>query len=179
MKRLLPALLAATCLIGIPAVAQNVPDIAFDSAANALTTPDDIYLGEVSGVAMDSKGNIYVYNRTGHPTITLGGANETYAGFTNNQVITASQTGTAPTPRAAPPKAARPRAARPRRSGRASAALTRSTACAGRRRPLRFHRAAAAPSRSNRGSGFTRNSTYKSPGLACRRKDAGSGGSKT
>jgi hypothetical protein len=74
MKRLLPALLAATCLIGIPAVAQNVPDIAFDSAANALTTPDDIYLGEVSGVATDSKGNIYVYNRTGHPTITLGGA---------------------------------------------------------------------------------------------------------
>ena len=45
MKRLLPALLAATCLLGIPAVAQNVPDIAFDSAANALTTPDDIYLG--------------------------------------------------------------------------------------------------------------------------------------
>lgn len=74
MKRFLPLLLAATFLAGFPAAAQNVPDIQFDSAANALTTPDDIYLGEVGGVASDSKGNVYVYTRTGHPTITLGGA---------------------------------------------------------------------------------------------------------
>jgi outer membrane protein assembly factor BamB len=74
MKRILPLLLAATFLAGFPAAAQNVPDIQFDSAANALTTPDDIYLGEVSGVATDSKGNVYVYTRTGHPTISLGGA---------------------------------------------------------------------------------------------------------
>jgi hypothetical protein len=74
MKRFLPLLLAAACLAYFPAAAQNVPDIQFDSAANALTTPDDIYLGEVGGVATDSKGNIYVYTRTGHPTITLGGA---------------------------------------------------------------------------------------------------------
>jgi len=74
MKRFLPLLLAAACLAYFPAAAQNVPDIQFDSAANALTTPDDIYLGEVSGVATDSKGNVYVYTRTGHPTISLGGA---------------------------------------------------------------------------------------------------------
>jgi len=74
MKRFIPMLLAATCLAGFPAVAQNVPEIAFDSAANALTTPDDIYLGEVGGVATDSKGNIFVYTRTGHPTVSLGGA---------------------------------------------------------------------------------------------------------
>ncbi len=74
MKRFLPFLLAATCLFGLSAAAQDVPDIQFDSAANALTTPDDIYLGEVGGVATDSKGNVYVYTRTGHPTITLGGA---------------------------------------------------------------------------------------------------------
>jgi len=74
MKRFLPLLLAASFLAGFPAAAQNVPDIQFDSAANALTTPDDIYLGEVGGVATDSKGNVYVYTRTGHPTITLGGA---------------------------------------------------------------------------------------------------------
>jgi outer membrane protein assembly factor BamB len=74
MKRFLQLLLAATCLAGFPAAAQNVPDIQFDSAANALTTPDDIYLGEVGGVATDSKGNVYVYTRTGHPTISLGGA---------------------------------------------------------------------------------------------------------
>jgi hypothetical protein len=74
MKRFLPFLLAATCLFGLSAAAQDVPEIPFDSAPNALTTPDDIYLGEVGGVATDSKGNVYVYTRTGHPTISLGGA---------------------------------------------------------------------------------------------------------
>ena len=33
---------------------------------------DDIYLGEVGGVAANSKGDIFVYTRTGHPTISLG-----------------------------------------------------------------------------------------------------------
>jgi NHL repeat-containing protein len=74
MKRFLPFLLAATFLAALPAASQDVPEIPFDSAPNALTTPDDIYLGEVGGVASDSKGNVYVYTRTGHPTITLGGA---------------------------------------------------------------------------------------------------------
>jgi hypothetical protein len=74
MKRFVLTLLAATCLAGLPALAQNAPEIAFDSATNALTTPDDIYLGEVSGVATDSKGNIFVYTRTGHPFVTLGGS---------------------------------------------------------------------------------------------------------
>jgi outer membrane protein assembly factor BamB len=74
MKRVLPLLLAATCLAAIPAASQDVPEIPFDSTPNALTTPDDVYLGEVGGVATDSKGNVYVYTRTGHPTITLGGA---------------------------------------------------------------------------------------------------------
>ena len=74
MKRFLPFLLAATFLAALPAASQDVPEIQFDSAPNALTTPDDIYLGEVGGVASDSKGNVYVYTRTGHPTISLGGA---------------------------------------------------------------------------------------------------------
>ena len=76
MKRFLPLLLAATALAGFPAAAQpNAPTLQID-ATNALTMPDDlsIYLGEVDGVATDSKGNIFVYNRTGHPFVTLGGA---------------------------------------------------------------------------------------------------------
>src|ERR1700733_4640659 len=73
MKRLLPLLLAATCLAGAPAAAQNpAPEIAYDSAANPLSLPDDIYLGETAGVATNSKGDIFVYTRTGHPTATLG-----------------------------------------------------------------------------------------------------------
>jgi DNA-binding beta-propeller fold protein YncE len=74
MKRHLLLLLAATVLAAVPAAAQvAAPEIAFDSA-NPLTLPDDIYLGEVAGVATNSKGDIFVYTRTGHPTVTLGTA---------------------------------------------------------------------------------------------------------
>src|SRR5438093_8799363 len=75
MRRFLPLLLASTLLAAFPAAAQNaITEIAFDSAANPLTLPDDIYLGEVGGVATNSKGDIFVYTRTGHPTVSLGGA---------------------------------------------------------------------------------------------------------
>jgi len=74
MKRFLLALLAATCLGALPASAQTAPEIAFDAVANPLNLPDDIYLGEVGGVATNSKGDIFVYTRTGHPTVSLGGA---------------------------------------------------------------------------------------------------------
>src|SRR4026207_1892010 len=55
-------------------IAQNVATINFDSAPNALTLPDDIYFGEVGGVATNSRGDIFVYTRTGHPTLSLGTA---------------------------------------------------------------------------------------------------------
>jgi hypothetical protein len=75
MKPSLPLLVVAAILGGFPAAAQNAaPQIAFDSAASPLTLPDDIYLGEVGGVAANSKGDIFVYTRTGHPTVSLGGS---------------------------------------------------------------------------------------------------------
>src|SRR5712672_2852585 len=74
MKRFLLALLAATCVSALPASAQTAPEIAFDAVANPLNLPDDIYLGEVGGVATNSSGDIFVYTRTGHPTVTLGGS---------------------------------------------------------------------------------------------------------
>src|SRR5215467_12239325 len=75
MRRFMPLLFAATLFAGFPAAAQNaVPVISFDSIANPLTLPDDIYLGEVGGVATNSKGDIFVYTRTGHPTISIGTA---------------------------------------------------------------------------------------------------------
>jgi DNA-binding beta-propeller fold protein YncE len=75
MKRLLLVLLSTVALAGIPAAAQNAaPEIPYDSAANPLTMPDDIYLGEVGGVATNSRGDLYVYTRTGHPTVSLGGS---------------------------------------------------------------------------------------------------------
>jgi DNA-binding beta-propeller fold protein YncE len=75
MKRYFQISLAATMLAGIPAVAQFfIPEIAFDSAADPLKLPDNIHLGEVAGVATNSRGDVFVYTRTGHPTISIGTA---------------------------------------------------------------------------------------------------------
>jgi NHL repeat len=73
MRGFLIRLLIASVFGGFAIAAQNaVPEIAFDSAPNPLALPDDVYLGEVGGVAANSKGDIFVYTRTGHPTISLG-----------------------------------------------------------------------------------------------------------
>src|SRR5436190_7228198 len=51
-----------------------VPEIPFDSVPNFLKMPDKMYLGEVPGVATNSKGHVFVYTRTGTMTATLGGS---------------------------------------------------------------------------------------------------------
>jgi hypothetical protein len=72
MKRYILSLLVSMLISGITVVAQSVPEIRFDSDPGPLKFPDNIHPGEVAGVATDSKGNIFVYTRTGHPTITIG-----------------------------------------------------------------------------------------------------------
>src|SRR5262245_58063568 len=58
----------------VPLTAQSaVPEIAFDSA-DPLKWPANIQLGEAAGVATNSKGDVFVYTRTGHPTMTFGRA---------------------------------------------------------------------------------------------------------
>src|ERR687897_1861414 len=75
MKRtLIFSIAAALAVSGGLLSGQTVPSIAFDSNPNPLTMPDNIHLGEVAGVATNSKGDIYVYTRTGNPTITIGTA---------------------------------------------------------------------------------------------------------
>ncbi len=51
---------------------EAIPEIAFDASADILKLPADVYLGEVAGVATNSKGQIFVYTRTGNPTVGLG-----------------------------------------------------------------------------------------------------------
>src|SRR4029077_1894799 len=53
------------CLfIAGPALAQqNVPQIPFRSVPDFLKLPNDMYLGEVSGVAVNSKGHVFVFHR--------------------------------------------------------------------------------------------------------------------
>ena len=75
MKNFTQALLATALIAGAPLFAQkDAPEIKFDSVPNALQLPPNIYLGEVGGVATNSRGNIFVYTRTGHPTVTIGTA---------------------------------------------------------------------------------------------------------
>src|SRR5258708_8807630 len=58
---------------GVSLAAQTaVPEIAFDTNADLLKTPLDTFVGEVGGVGQNSKGQIFVYTRTGHPYAPLG-----------------------------------------------------------------------------------------------------------
>lgn len=45
------------------ALAQSVPELAFESVPDPLTLPDDIHLGEIAGVAVNSKGHVFVFSR--------------------------------------------------------------------------------------------------------------------
>ena len=42
---------------------QSVPEIPFDSVPNFLKMPVDLHLGEVSGIATNSKGHVFVFQR--------------------------------------------------------------------------------------------------------------------
>ena len=57
-------LVVALFLMVTPALfAQNVPEIPFDSVPNFLKLPPDMHLGEVTGIAVNSKGRVIVFNR--------------------------------------------------------------------------------------------------------------------
>ena len=62
MKR---CVLALCLLLTIPAFGQqsSVPEIPFRSVPDFLKLPTDMYLGEVSGVAVNSKGHVFVFTR--------------------------------------------------------------------------------------------------------------------
>ena len=62
MRRLLLILLF--CLpVGLFAQGSSVPVIPFDSVPNFLKLPVNMYLGEASGVAVNSKGHVFVLTR--------------------------------------------------------------------------------------------------------------------
>ena len=78
---LLLALAFVVVATGGGLVAQApVPEIAFDTNADFLRTPPDTFVGEVGGVGANSKGQIFVYTRTGHPYATLGDNRTFYRG---------------------------------------------------------------------------------------------------
>lgn len=50
-------------LLGAPLFAQEPAEIPFDSTPNFFKLPADLYLGEASGVAVNSKGHIFIFSR--------------------------------------------------------------------------------------------------------------------
>jgi NHL repeat-containing protein len=62
VKRLMIALIALLAVS--PQAQQAVPEIPFDSAPNFLKLPPDMNLGEASGVAVNSKGDVAVFTRS-------------------------------------------------------------------------------------------------------------------
>jgi DNA-binding beta-propeller fold protein YncE len=78
MKRFLQCLVAsATLAVTAAPVAQSVPELAYDANADVLTLPS---YGEVAGVATNSRGQVFVYARTGHAVATLGDERTFYHG---------------------------------------------------------------------------------------------------
>ena len=75
MKRTLQISLAVALLAGVRLGAQLVtPELAYDAAIEPLKLPANLNFGEVAGVATNSKGDVFVYTRTGHPTLSLASA---------------------------------------------------------------------------------------------------------
>ena len=60
MKR---SLFFLALFVAIPAFAQQPPEIRYVADANFLKLPPDIHLGEAVGVAVNSKGHIFVFSR--------------------------------------------------------------------------------------------------------------------
>jgi NHL repeat len=60
MKR---SILLLCLFVAAPLFAQQPPEIRFQSVPNFLKLPPDLHLGEVTGVALNSKGHIFVFTR--------------------------------------------------------------------------------------------------------------------
>ena len=75
---------AASALLGAPLVAQtkataeNVPVIPHTSVPNFFKLPPDLYLGEGIGIATNSKGNVFIYHRSGDTRLFEFDSNGTF-----------------------------------------------------------------------------------------------------
>jgi DNA-binding beta-propeller fold protein YncE len=67
------AMMSTTAFAQEPAL-ETAPTIPFDSAPNFLKLPPDMYLGEAAGVAVNSKGHVFVFSRGGTAGPAYGAA---------------------------------------------------------------------------------------------------------
>jgi hypothetical protein len=79
--RLRPRIILAAAFVAAATLsAQTVPSITYDANADFLTLPSNTHLGEVAGVATNSRGQLFVFTRTGHAVATLGDERTFYHG---------------------------------------------------------------------------------------------------
>lgn len=81
---------AAIALVVSVGAQSTVPEIPYD-AADILKLPENIHLGEAAGVATNSKGQIFVYTRTGAASATVGSSRTFYK--TGSRLFQFDQTG--------------------------------------------------------------------------------------
>lgn len=63
MRRLCRSLLVLVA-VAAPVLAQSpAPQLPFESVPDPLTMPDDVHFGEIGGVAVNSKGHVFVFSR--------------------------------------------------------------------------------------------------------------------
>ena len=75
MKRTIQLALGLLALAIAPLGAQLVvPELTYDVQIEPLKLPPNLNFGEVAGIATNSKGDVFVYTRTGHPTLSLASA---------------------------------------------------------------------------------------------------------
>ena len=80
MKRSVQFFVAAAVVAFGASLFAQAPEINYDANADLLSLPANTFLGEVAGVATNSKGNIFVYTRVGHAVATLGDERTFYHG---------------------------------------------------------------------------------------------------
>jgi DNA-binding beta-propeller fold protein YncE len=75
MKKLMRSFAAAGVLAATATVLSaqlSIPELPFDSNPDLLKFPANIHMGEAAGVATNSRGDIFLYTRTGNPHIVIG-----------------------------------------------------------------------------------------------------------
>src|SRR6267143_6012816 len=75
MNRIIQIAVGLLALAAVPLGAQLVvPELVYDVQIEPLKLPGNLNFGEVAGVATNSRGDVFVYTRTGHPTLSMATA---------------------------------------------------------------------------------------------------------
>ena len=65
VKTLVPIVFSMLVTLTTPALAQqSVPEIPYEAVANFFKLPPDLNFGEGAGVAVNSKGHVFVFTRS-------------------------------------------------------------------------------------------------------------------